>query len=282
MLTEKQIEERRGWIGASDAAAILGISPFQSAYDVWAMKTGRVPANPGTPATRAGDRLEEVAILYAEDELGPIERNVVAPHPDIPFIRSQLDGVVVSSGSPVDGKTAGILNPFYVSDVWGEADTEDVPDWYYTQILVQMACKGVDTGYISALIGGRGANLYAIKMNFELAHIALDELVFFWENHVLTDTPPENSLPSEETIKRLRRVPGKVVQIPPGLVTERQRLRKELSALEKQFKEADQRVKAALGDAEGGAGDGFDLTYKMQHRGPVGPSDFRVLRVKGE
>jgi len=39
-LTTEQREIRRRYLGSSDIAAIFGMSPWKSAYDVWLEKTG--------------------------------------------------------------------------------------------------------------------------------------------------------------------------------------------------------------------------------------------------
>src|SRR5262249_57023441 len=38
---------RRDCIGSSDAPAVAGVDPFRSAGDIWAEKTGRIPASEG-------------------------------------------------------------------------------------------------------------------------------------------------------------------------------------------------------------------------------------------
>ena len=40
------LEQRRKTVGGSDAAAIVGLSQYASAYTVWADKTGRLPDKP--------------------------------------------------------------------------------------------------------------------------------------------------------------------------------------------------------------------------------------------
>ena len=34
---------RKGYIGGSDAGAVLGMNPYKSAYSLWAEKTGKIP-----------------------------------------------------------------------------------------------------------------------------------------------------------------------------------------------------------------------------------------------
>ena len=60
---------RRGGIGGSDVAAIMGISKYRSPYEVWLEKTGRVEPKDisGKQAVEWGNRLEDtVARKFAE------------------------------------------------------------------------------------------------------------------------------------------------------------------------------------------------------------------------
>ena len=40
MLTDAQKLERKNGLGATDCAAIMGLSPYKTPYEVWAIKTG--------------------------------------------------------------------------------------------------------------------------------------------------------------------------------------------------------------------------------------------------
>ena len=41
-ITEKQRQRRRDHLGASDMAAVMGVSPYRNAWTIWAEKTGRL------------------------------------------------------------------------------------------------------------------------------------------------------------------------------------------------------------------------------------------------
>ena len=58
---------RHGYIGGSDAASVVGLNPFKSAYALWAEKTDKAPLFGGNLATEVGSFLEEfVAQKFAE------------------------------------------------------------------------------------------------------------------------------------------------------------------------------------------------------------------------
>ena len=61
---------RKKYIGGSDAAAIVGMSPFCSQYALWAEKTGKIPAFEGNLATEVGSYLEEFVAKKFEKESG--------------------------------------------------------------------------------------------------------------------------------------------------------------------------------------------------------------------
>ena len=47
-ITEKQLAARDSGLGSSEIAAILGRDPWRTAWDVWAVKTGRADAAPAS------------------------------------------------------------------------------------------------------------------------------------------------------------------------------------------------------------------------------------------
>jgi len=152
MLTARQIEDRRGWVGASDAAAILGINPYSNAHDVYLEKTGRCTP-PQNKAMDAGSRFEGVIMDWAEDELGAMERDVLFEAPCGCPIKARLDGMLLRGREPVEGKTAGLFGPI-PRGTWGDEGSDIVPAWYIVQVQVQMLCSDGYMGHIAAFLGG--------------------------------------------------------------------------------------------------------------------------------
>ena len=69
-------ERRREFVGASEVAAILGLSPYSKPFDVWAVKKGIVEPFKGNEATRLGQTLESSILDHAEGVLGNLDRDV--------------------------------------------------------------------------------------------------------------------------------------------------------------------------------------------------------------
>ena len=105
---EKWLEGRHGGIGASECAAVLGISPFQSNVDVWAEKTGRVTAKDlsGNEAVAYGVRMESAmrCMFAAEHPEIALEYHQydILFQSDLPWITATLDGELTETATGFD------------------------------------------------------------------------------------------------------------------------------------------------------------------------------------
>jgi hypothetical protein len=205
------------------------------------------------------------------------------PCPNYPGepIASNLDARVISTGNPVEAKTGGIIYP--QPHQWGDDGSDHVPDHNIIQCQTQMFCCVKDICHNPSLVGGRGLMMYEIERNEKLIDLIRESVAEYIEKYVKTDTPPPDSVPHFDVLKRVRRVPKKVVEIKPELV--RQYL-DDAEAAKEAKKIADESkalVIAQLGDAEAGeAGALGSVTYFEQTRKEhiVKESTFRVLRYK--
>ena len=280
-LTVDQIAERKKSIGASDAPAILGVSPWRSQWDVWAEKTGRLEAWDGNNSTRLGHYLEPAIIDYAESELGYLARNVRVPLHGSPIV-STLDALT-TDGLPVEIKTAGMTGPL-MGD-WGEAGTDQVPDYYLVQVHTQLLCTGAEMAFLYALLGGRGVVKYEINRHSDLCKSLEEQLCQWWDRHIVKGEEPSRERASMDVLKRFKRVPERVVEIKDDLsilLKTREMLAAEAKDLKQQQEEVDKCLLMAIGDAEVGLlGDGTKISYLEQQRKgyTVEPSSYRVLRV---
>lgn len=266
MITEKQMELRRSHIGGSDVAAILGCDPFRNAWDVWAQKSGLVADdNKIGPSARIGRILEMSAMFWAQEQLGKIIKNQQRSFKKWPVIMVNTDGIVKATGEPVEGKTTNITYRAPDFDEWGEPETDQVPERVILQCTVQMMACEAQLCHVPAIIGGRGFVMYHIQFDKELAEIIYDRLRTFWEM-VSNHTPPENIVPNIEIVKRLRRLPQTVVDVPDELVERWLRAKdakKELTEIEEKAQAA---VLAAMGTSEGGKYKDGLVTYYEQTR----------------
>ena len=243
---------RKTAIGSSDMAAILGLSRWKGPIDVWLEKTDRVgvPDDSETsPAAAAGKLLESGVMDWAQQSLGPMERQARVVHPSAP-LASTVDGVVLADGRPVEAKTAGIVRS-RGADAWGEHGTDEIPQDYIVQCMVHIAVTGSDLCHVPALIGGRGFLMYVVKRDDALVHVIEDTAGEFWDKYVKTDTrPPHLEGPKLETVQRMIRVPKKVIEIGQDFLRNWLDKREALRQAEEAEKAAKVDLIASMMDAE--------------------------------
>lgn len=155
-LTYRKDNNRAEYLGASEAPAILGLSPWSTPFDVWARKKGYAEPFTGNEATKRGHRLEKVVLEWGADEVGADECvpggdfdscPVQGPQPHMAF---HPDGWVRHGDEwvLVEVKTSRF------GDGWEDGG---IPAVYAAQVNYQLACcpPEVTRAYIFAFITGK-------------------------------------------------------------------------------------------------------------------------------
>ncbi len=179
------LAERRKGIGGSDVAAILGLSPFKTAYQIYQEKRKEVEDWQGNESTDWGKRMEPAIRQWYSDTTG---RNVRLPDKIIynekyPFMGASLDGFT-DDGRIVEIKTARS------GKGWGEPGTEEIPDYYAAQCHHYMAVTGLDVVDIPVSIMGGSPVLYEIPADKEIQEMIIDAEANFWQR-VVDGNPPD-------------------------------------------------------------------------------------------
>ncbi len=124
--------------------------------------------------------------------------------------------------------------------------------------------------------------MYCIPYKKDLAEAICEQGERFMIKHVQADTPPTDSLPSLEVLKRIRRQPNKTIEIPARVAVEYQMANATRLVAEKVEEKAKAALVAALGDAEAGNYGVGVATYMLQKRKgyTVAETEFRTLKIK--
>ena len=245
-LTQADLDQRLKFVGASEAAAILGLDPWRTAADIWALKTGRVESGAAGDAADLGIRLEPVVLDWAAELLGPLDRNRRIIRDDL-RLGATFDALTQYS-EPVEAKTSGLLS--LRTEDWGDAGTDEVPERVIIQAHVQMILAEANVCHVPTLLGGRGLVMYQVEINVELAKMLAETIPAWWDRFVATDTPPDDSTPSISILKRYKRVPEKVAEIDPQLARDYQHYAQCVKDAEALKEDAQAKLLAAMGDAE--------------------------------
>ena len=280
-LTPAHEARRKRYLGASDVPAVLGVSPFKTAADVYYSKTSVFEAsNEKVPdAIRSGNLLEVSVLDYAEGLLGKIKRNQFRVHPELKWASATMDAVLVDKDEGVEAKTTS------KTDDWGDEGTDLIPLTYLAQVQWQMYVTGFDRVWVPVLMPDfvLKFKLYVVERDQDIIDQIVETCTTFWEGNVLAGVCPEGCLPAQRTLKRLKRVPSKVVEVDSVLVKEYESARKVSAEAKGVEKEARVRLIQALGDGEVGTYNGGHVEYSLRTRKGVGgapDTNYRMLKVR--
>jgi putative phage-type endonuclease len=259
-------------LGGSDIGAVLGLSKYRSAMDVWMEKTGKEMSTRDSLPLRFGHFAESfVASEYAlatGASLAIHEAAII--HPQYEYMHGHIDRFVLFSGdTPLMGEDGRITasrilecktaNPFAQSD-WGDPGSDQVPPSYLVQCVWYMMLTGISRTDLAVLFGNTDFRIYEINRDLELEQMVLERAVCFWENHVLIDTPPAAT--SESDYKTLfgKSTASKSVEAP----AETCELIKKLKALNEQIDSYEQEVSSIKQSIMGQMQDAEVLTFHGQ------------------
>jgi len=285
MITEKQREERKLYIGSSDAAAILGLSRWATQLSCWAEKTGQIVPEDISDELRikVGNKAEQmIAELFMEETGKTVHKvNETVYHPDYPFIACNLDRRIVGEKALLEIKTASA----YKSEEWAD---NNIPAEYIVQVYHQMACTGWNKAYIACLIGGNQE--FVIREIDRHEPTIIDMIrkeVYFWETFVLPkvmpvqiscfDSPTLYSLFPEATTPEIE-----LNDEADQLIEQIEALGADYNNLYGQLEQKKNQLKAILKEAECGKSSRYTVTWKQQIKKAytVKESKTRVLRIK--
>ena len=140
MQDDKWREGRKHSIGASDAAAVMGISPWKTEAQLWDEKANGKMLDFHNSDTVRGHRSEShILELYGIETGRKIfsgERIMLTSKRN-PFMSCTLDGIdFTDEGNPI------IIEVKSVKFSHGEWSDDRIPDYYFTQLLHQLAVTG--------------------------------------------------------------------------------------------------------------------------------------------
>lgn len=188
------LAQRRAGIGASDLAAVLGISPWKTPLELYLDKRGELPPQADNPTLRRGRLLEPLVLDFYVDETGrPITRQ--QEHVVDGWKMATLDGFDAEALAPVEAKT---VNAFAARE-FGAHGSDDVPLHYAAQVHWQIMLTGAGCGYLAALIGSDDFRIFELKRDRDLEQLLVARAGEFWQR-VQDGRPPE---PTSEADVRL-------------------------------------------------------------------------------
>lgn len=198
---------RNKGLGASDSGAILGVSEWQTPFELWAEKTGLLKKPEfnsfAKAAVEKGQRLEPEARSFFEKQLGLLFPAITYEHSDYPFIRASLDGHNETINVSLELKCPGVTS-------FLKAKKGEIPDNYFSQMQMQMLVSEAKlTHYGVYYKKDEQSEPETVLMNVEAdpdyqARL-LGELIKFWNCVDKKIPPPVNATDLARLVERMKK-----------------------------------------------------------------------------
>ena len=176
---------------ASESAAVMGLSPWMTPYQLWLAKTDRQQTLV-TAAMQRGTDLEPLARRVYEEQTGLVMQPLVL---EADRYSASLDGMtlegdlVLEIKCPVRGSR---------SELWQSVASGEIPEHYRVQIQHQLMVSGAQTAHLWVFDGERGL-LHSVARDealMERIQVAWDD----FQRYLDDDTPP--ALTEADTVVR--------------------------------------------------------------------------------
>lgn len=195
-------------VSSSKAAAILGISPWDSQRSMWHKMRGEIPWDAETPAMERGTLCEPAVLAWwrKHHEHTDWREQVSLTLDDwcvvTPDAICTHDGEVVS----VQAKTAADM------DAYGEPGTDAIPVYYLTQVYLEMEVahrNGIPVARTHVpILGGRRLlfSNYIVEYDASIGADLLDRMKA-WAEALKADTPPplDDSVATYDAVRKVHK-----------------------------------------------------------------------------
>lgn len=253
-------------IGGSTIGAIAGLNKYTTPFEAWeALVLGKEKEDSIPMA--AGRFLEPLCSQLYLRETGhsgsPAHHVTNEKHP---WAHGSLDGTAEVDGETrvVEFKTA---NEFARKEWQGNS----VPPSYYCQVQFYMALTGYTKADFGVLFGNRDFEIYTVNADAEFQDMLLQLGALFWNNHVLTGTPPPET-GKAALIKNMQVGTSPVLQCTPNDAASRLALRFA------ELKKVKKKLEVELEDVETEIIENFG-----KHRGLEGPGwQLKINKLAGK
>lgn len=275
---EEWLTIRRGaGIGGSEAAAVVGLSPYTSQYRLWLEKTGKITPEDisDREAVRLGNDLEQyVADRFCEATGKRVRKcNFILKNPEFPFAFANPDRLIIGENAGLECKTTSSY------DVVTECKN-GFPARYLCQCVHYMMVTGADRWYLAVCCFGRGFYWFTLERDQAEVDALANMEREFWDL-VEKDTPPEID-GSESTAAGIREyydtADGSTVDLAPvaEALTARDALKAQIDALKELIQQQENVIQEYMGAAEAGTWGRYKVTWRNGTRRAVDYKKFEA------
>lgn len=273
---DQWLSERKKDVTASAAACLLGIHPYQTAYSLWATKTGKISDElEDSPPLRRGRLLEPLAVQILREEYPAW---TFSDHPVGLYFRdpvARLGATPDLFGRDEAGRNWNIQIKSVEASVfrreWHDADGNVTPPlWIAVQSLIETYLTGFECAAVAPIVVGHGVELPLIPVPQHEGIIdrIKNEVAAFWRIVEDGRTPDVDYNRDGELLARLHAGDARVIDMTrDNEITDIIATREILSGQRKESERRWDENKARL-------------IAKMEGAGAARMADGRVITVK--
>lgn len=184
---------RQSYLGGSDIAGILGVSPWRTPLDVFLDKTeGKQPDDASKAQIfKRGQRLEPYILDMLAEEHGIeiVQRGQRYRDGEFDFMAAEIDAET-SDGRNVEVKSVHLFG----AKAWGSENTDEIPVHYTAQVQHGLMVTGREECLVPALIGLDDFRVYRVQRDEEIITSIREAEVQFWDRIQRGEAPPASNL----------------------------------------------------------------------------------------
>jgi len=250
--------DRSKFLGGSDVAAVLGISPWKTPLELWKSKT--------TPREEEykqcferGKRWESVVaeMLVANLEEKGHKVEIISSNQRYEdhkhgFLACEIDYEIrLDDEEEITNAELKTVHPFK-SKEWGDSDSDNMPIWYTAQVMHGLGVTVRKKGILAALFGADELRTYSVDADHETIAAIRSKCTHFWRENVLKGIPPEPININDLSILYPRNDEAKILHADENLTSYVLRLRaidSEIKAREDEYKAIEYALKLEMKDS---------------------------------
>lgn len=252
---EEWLQNRTMGIGASEAASVLGLNPWESPYQLWRRKKGLDAPKVENFAMKAGHYLEDaVSKFYADESHCTIIKSSTDDFTILdtehPILRVSPDRTFWRAGARHNDKEKSILE---CKTTQMQIDPDNIPKHWFCQLQMNLGVGEYQDGALAWLTMGREFGYLDVDFDPDFYGWMKGELIKFWELYIEGNEIPQSVTADDVLIKFSKHTAGKEVVATEEILEELDRLndlKSDIKENEKEAKEIENDLKLFFEDAE--------------------------------
>jgi putative phage-type endonuclease len=242
---EEWHQRRRNSLNASEIAAVLGLSKWATAYDVWLTKIEDIRKE-STEAARWGHILQPIIAEEAtkRSQLQILETEVYKKHYKENWAAATCDYICK------DNKGQSMILEIKATR---DLSWPEIPVDYRLQAAWQSFVTRIPHGQIAVLHASSKLKIYEFPDPSGWFDEVLEACRRFWFDHVLSKKPPEKKLIEEDALEEINATPGKKITFDlasQAALIELASIREEIKDLSERKIMLEDKIKFSMQDSE--------------------------------